>query len=307
MTLKLKVLRSLLPFAVLLSVAAFAGAADAASVEQIKATCHDKFVPVVRECVHRKVAESGGSPQKYIPGCRAAIMAEARDCVVKLMKAASAAELAATVGDTEIESAPPSGPGRVVIVISGSEGPDPLKDYAQKIAQLGYDTFVIDGRAILSADLHGGERLQQLIAKAQSSHNALPGKVAVIGFALGGGGALLYAERQSDAVATVIAYYPATVFIAKVGGMKSFVGKFQVPLLAFAAGQDTAKDCCLLATIKDMQATAKDLGKPMELVVYPNADHNFSAGPNYRADDAADAWRRTTDVLHQYLTATAVH
>ena len=32
--------------------------------------------------------------------------------------------------------------------------------------------------------------------------------------------------------------------------MKSFVAKFQVPLLAFAAAKDTAKNCCLLATIQ---------------------------------------------------------
>jgi hypothetical protein len=92
---------------------------------------------------------------------------------------------------------------------------------------------------------------------------------------------------------------PLAVFIEKMGGMKSFVGKFQVPLLAFAAGEDTAKDCCLLTSIQDMQATTKGLGKPMELIVYADADHNIIAGQNYRADVTDDAWRRTIDALHQ--------
>jgi len=100
-----------------------------------------------------------------------------------------------------------------------------------------------------------------------------------------------------------------TAFIAKVGGMKAFVGNFQVPLLAFAAAQDKFKDCCLLATIQDMQTTAKALNKPMELIVYPNADHNFSfaGGPTYRQDDADDAWKHTTDTLHQAFGDAATH
>jgi dienelactone hydrolase len=55
--------------------------------------------------------------------------------------------------------------------------------------------------------------------------------------------------------------------------------------------------CCLLAAIQDMQAMA--LNKPMELIVYPNADHNFSfaGGLTYRQDDADDAWKHTTQCV----------
>ncbi len=78
--------------------------------------------------------------------------------------------------------------------------------------------MLLDGKAILAADRQGGgARLQKVIAKAQRSSNALPGKVAVIGFALGGGGALAYAEAEPALVATVITYYPATSFIDKFG------------------------------------------------------------------------------------------
>jgi dienelactone hydrolase len=45
----------------------------------------------------------------------------------------------------------------------------------------------------------------------------------------------------------------------------------------------------------------------MDLVVYPNADHGFIAGPNYRADDAADAWKRTTAALQQALGDPGAH
>jgi dienelactone hydrolase len=295
-------LRLSLSFLGLLAVLASLGVAKAATdQDKAKAECHDKFVPVVQACVRSKVMQSGGRPAQYIAGCRAAIMDQARDCVVKLMAVARAGEVAAQALQGETDLTPPSGRGRVVIVLSGSEGPDDVKDFAAKIAQLGYYTVLLDGKAILAVDREGGTRLHDVIAKAQSSSNALPGKVAVIGFALGGGGALAYAEPDPASVATIIAYYPATSFVDKFGGMKAVVANFKVPLLAFAAAQDTVKNCCLLATIQDMQATAIALGKSMDLVVYPNADHGFIAGPNYRADDAEDAWKRTTDALSQAL------
>lgn len=100
----------------------------------------------------------------------------------------------------------------------------------------------------------------------------------------------------------MISYYPLTSFISKTTDMKSYVEKFQVPLLVFAGAQDTFENCCLLTTIKNMEAEAKELGKPMDLVAYPDAGHNFIKGADYNASDADDAWRRTTDVLSKYLS-----
>ncbi len=272
------------------------GDAGAFTMEQAKAHCRGEFAPVVRECVRRKVSQTGGSPAQYISGCRQAIMAKARDCVAKAMRTGAP--------DPEIELRPPSGRGRVVIMLSGVDGAVPYKPYAERVAKLGYYVVLIDGRQIWTKDKSGGDRLAKAIAAAQNSANAKPGKVAVIGFSLGGGGALAYAEREPDKVATVIAYYPLTKFIAKVSDMKSFVDKFQVPLLVFAGAKDTFHDCCLLATIQSMQATAKELGKSMDLVVYPDAQHNFIKDASYRPADAADAWKRTTAALAHYLGDT---
>jgi len=294
-------------FSILAATLALLGNACAAGDEdKARAECHEKFVPIVQDCVRSHVAARGGNPKQYIEPCRAAIMDKARECVAKLMQLQRAEDIVASAAP-EQDIAAPSGPGRVVIVISGVEGPVDLQDYATKISQLGYYTALIDGRTILSIDGKGGERLAQIVAKAQSSTNASPGKIAVIGFGIGGGGALAHAEALADKVAGVITYYPTTSFIAKVSDMKSFVGRFRVPLLAFAAANDSANNCCVLATIQDMDAQAKAQGKTMQLVVYPNADHNFAAGPNYRVDDAADAWQRTTDALHQYLDAPPAH
>jgi dienelactone hydrolase len=285
-------------FSILIATFISSGDARAASIEHARAQCHDRFVPVVRSCVRKKWTESGGSPSQYIAGCREAVMPQARACVAQLLGANKEGDENTSA---EIEIAPPSEKGRVVLILSGIDGTAPYKEYAERIAKLGYYAVVIDGRDILSADQKGGDRLQKAITKALDSSNAIPGKIGVIGFSAGGGGALAYAERQPDAVSTIIAYYPATSFIAKVTDMKTFVGKFQVPLLVFAAGKDEFNDCCLLTTAKEMATNAKELAKPIEFLVYPDAGHNFIKGSAYRADDAEDAWKRTVDKLHQYL------
>jgi hypothetical protein len=61
---------------------------------------------------------------------------------------------------------------------------------------------------------------------------------------------------------------------------------------------------CRDSIIQSMQATAKDLGKSMDLVVYPDAEHNFVKDASYRATDADDAWKRTAAALTQYLRDT---
>ncbi len=49
-------------------------------------------------------------------------------------------------GPAQTEIPPPSGKGRVVIVVSGALGPDYNEDYAERVAKLGYDTILLKGR-----------------------------------------------------------------------------------------------------------------------------------------------------------------
>src|ERR1700733_6008908 len=174
-------------FAILFVTIDVSTAAATVSIDRAKAQCHDQFGPIVRSCVRKKWAESGGNPSQYIPACREAIMPEARACVAKLIGADDPG--GAGSGPAGIDLPPPSGKGRVVMGISGIDGTSSYRDYAEKIAKRGYYTVLINGKEIMSEDKQGGERLQNAIVKAQSSPSALPGKIAVIGFSLGGGGA----------------------------------------------------------------------------------------------------------------------
>jgi carboxymethylenebutenolidase len=209
-------------------------------------------------------------------------------------------------GPAQTAYAPPSGKGPLVIVISGQTGPNSYQSYAAEIAKLGYYTVLLTGKDILNPQLTGPAALKAAIERAQKSPAVVPGKAAVIGFSLGGGGALYNAAPMQDLVSVVVAYYPYTKSWAD--KVSFFVKRFRVPVLVMAAKLDRYQSCCLVETAQAMEAAAKEAGVKFELVVYPEADHGFNleAGARgepmraYRRDDAADAWRRTVETLKQY-------
>jgi dienelactone hydrolase len=211
-------------------------------------------------------------------------------------------------GPAQTAYAPPSGRGPLVVLLSGQTGPASYQSYAAEIAKLGYYAVLLDGKDILNkSQWPDAGNLRKALERGQRSPNAQPGKAAVIGFSLGGGGALLHAAAMPDQVSMVVAYYPFTREWADKTNW--FVKRFRVPVLMFAAQKDRYKECCVVEMARSMESSAKSNNATFELVVYPEADHGFNlqtgahgepAG-SYRADDAADAWKRTVDMLKQKL------
>jgi len=197
-------------------------------------------------------------------------------------------------------------PGPVVIVLSGQMGPDSYQFYAAELARLGYYVVLVAGKDILNPEQTGAANLTKTIERALRSPNAVKGKVAVVGFSLGGGGALFHAANMPNLVSMVVAYYPATrIWVNKID---SLVSHFQVPVLFLAAQRDRHKECCAIETAQAIEGAAKAKGLRFELVVYPEANHGFNLPVGakgepmgaYREDDARDAWRRTVNMLKQY-------
>lgn len=193
---------------------------------------------------------------------------------------------------------PKSQKGPIVVVISGQSGTPNYRKYSAQVAGLGYYTVLVDGKDILTRQQDGAQNLKTVIARAQASPNAVPGKVAVVGFSQGGGGALAHATGLPELVSTVVAYYPATSWSKNIGGLAA---RIQVPVLLLAAERDRYNNCCLIESMRELETAAKARQAPFELVVYPNADHGFNLdGRTYRGDDTADAWRRTTEMLARH-------
>jgi dienelactone hydrolase len=190
---------------------------------------------------------------------------------------------------------PPKDNGPVVIVISGQTGPEARKDFAKRVANLGYYVVLVDGNDILDKARQGRKHLTEVLSTALSSPNATSKKAFVIGFSQGGGGVLAHAMFLGDQVNAAVAIYPATFWIQNV---PAHVDRFQLPLLILAAEKDTYKECCLISKAREIEAAAKEKNKAFEMVTYPSADHGFDLpGRLYRAADANDAWERVTTML----------
>jgi dienelactone hydrolase len=210
-------------------------------------------------------------------------------------------------GPAQTAYAPATGkPGPVILAISGHTGPTSYQAYAADLAKLGYYAVLVDGKDILNPDHTGPANLDKAISRAQHSPNAMPGKVAVIGFSQGGGGALYHAASLPEAVSMVVAYYPYTR--TWVNNINALVKRFKVPVLVLAGGVDRYNDCCVIESMHAMEAAALAGKLPFELVVYSAANHGFNleSAANgeplraYRPEDARDAWQRTVEMLKHY-------
>ena len=190
------------------------------------------------------------------------------------------------------------GAGRVVVLVSGQTGPGNYQTLSEGLAAQGFDVVLVDGNDFWAKGVAGATLLRGVIGRAQSSPNALPGKVGVVGASLGGATALTYAARMPQTVGAVVAQYPLTSFIKDPA---DFVGKITVPVLMLAGTFDSYKGCCLIETARKLQEAARAGHAPLELVEYPGADHGFNTDDSKRRDVVADSLRRTVEFLRQNL------
>lgn len=195
--------------------------------------------------------------------------------------------------------APPSGKGPAVILLSGASGLQPYRWYAVDVAKLGYTAVLVAGKDVSIHEKDSAENLRKTIEEANADSRVLRGKVVVIGFSLGGGGALAHAALLKEAVAGVIAYYPnitRSTFDARDAG-----ARIAVPTLILAGEMDTYRNCCLIESMRKFEAGALSTNATFELVAYPNANHGFNLdGSFYRSDVTGDAWERTKAFLEKF-------
>jgi dienelactone hydrolase len=194
------------------------------------------------------------------------------------------------------EIPPPQGKGRVVVVSSGASGPSHYETVSKAIAALGYDVVLYDGNSMEGTK---GAALKDAIPQALQMPHALPGKVALVGFSLGGGISLAYGTQWPDQVAVVIVWYPLTSVLKDIPG---FASRLKVPVLMFAGESDTYKDCCLIGTARSLGAAAAAAGQPFELFTYPKTEHDFvQGGANYNPAAHKDAFDKTAAKLKEFL------
>jgi carboxymethylenebutenolidase len=197
------------------------------------------------------------------------------------------------------------GPFPALIVIHEWWGlNDWVKQQAAKLAEQGYVALAIDlyrGRVAdnpdMAHELMRGVPEDRAIRDLRAAYDFLASqpnvnkdRIGSIGWCMGGGYSLDVALAEPHLAATVINYGHLATDPAE-------LKKINSPILGMFGGQDrgiTPDD------VKKFQQAMEQLGKKIEVKIYPDAGHAFENPNNkagYRAEDAADAWKRTVDFL----------
>jgi dienelactone hydrolase len=204
------------------------------------------------------------------------------------------------------EIPPPSGKGKLVVVLSGAGGSGTIRDVAARIAQLGYDVALFDSNAIRAARQQGVASplctsVMASIAKARELPRALPGKYGIVGFSLGGGMAFSYGCAWTDPPAVVAAWYPDTDSIKDVN---AFARRIRIPTVMFAGTADEYRMCCTIDKARAIEKAAKAANRPFELTTYKGVGHAFAqstSAANYDRSSTDDALQKTAAALKRHL------
>ncbi len=184
---------------------------------------------------------------------------------------------------------------------------DWVKEQASKLADQGYVALAIDlyrGKAATRPDLahelmrgvaedRAARDLHAAVEFLRSQKNVNKDRIGSIGWCMGGGYSFNLA-LQPTLTADVVNY-------GHLATDPEQLKKINASILGIFGGQDRGIP---VDDVKKFEQTMKQLGKRVEIVIYPDAGHAFENPNNkqgYRANDAADAWKRTVDFLANTL------
>ncbi len=202
-----------------------------------------------------------------------------------------------------------AGHGPAVVVIQEWWGLVPhIEDVAERFAKEGFLALAPDlyhGKTAATPDEAGRLKMELDVERAEREiagagdhllqHPECTSKTyGVVGFCMGGGLAQYTASKEK-----------------RVGAAVSFYGAFKkipidwtdlsVPILLIYGEKDPGVPP---DHGRELEKKLKEMGKQVELKVYPGADHAFfnDTGRNYEPDTAADAWRRTIDFFRRNIS-----
>ena len=199
---------------------------------------------------------------------------------------------------------PPSGKGPAVVVIQEWWGLVPhIEDLVNRFAAAGFCALAPDlyhGKTTKSPD-EAGKLLMEMDAARAEREIAAAGEYlltrpecssksyGVVGFCMGGALAQYTATKEGAKVGAAVSFY---------GGFKKVPLEWQnltAPLLLIYGEDDQGVPA---ADGREREKQLKAMGKKVQLVVYPRANHAFFNDTRkevYNPEAAQDAWKRTVD------------
>jgi carboxymethylenebutenolidase len=204
---------------------------------------------------------------------------------------------------------PKQGGGPGLIVIQEWWGlVDHIKDVCDRFADEGFVALAPDmyhGKTTKSPDEAGKLMMALRIDQAEKDLRAAVDylltldsttskQLGVIGFCMGGALALFTATKNQNIGACVVFYgiHP---------NVKPDLPNLNAPVLGVFGEKDHSVPP---DAVHELERKIKDLGKQIEVKIYPGADHAFfnDTRPEvYDAEAATDAWQRTIKFLRQHL------
>jgi carboxymethylenebutenolidase len=201
------------------------------------------------------------------------------------------------------------GPFPALIVIHEYWGlNDWVKEQASKFADQGYVALAVDlyrGKVATTPDM-GHELMRGLpedrakrdlhaaFEFLQAQPNVKKDRIGSIGWCMGGGLSLDVALQEPTLAADSIHY-------GHLATDPEALKKINAPILGIFGAKDRGISP---EDVHKFEQALKQLGKKVEIKIYPDAGHAFE-NPNtkdgYRSDDAADAWKLTLEFFARTL------
>jgi len=186
---------------------------------------------------------------------------------------------------------------------------DNIRGVTERLAGEGYRALAVDlYRGELAEDPKTAMKLsrglqqqaEQANANLRQAYDFLSGqnaaRIGVIGWCLGGRWSLRTALLLPDQVDATVIYYGSLVTD------RDQLATLQMPILGNFGEADPLIP---LDDIAAFENTLRELGKDVDVKIYPDAQHAFSnpSGTAYNAAAATDAWGRTTSFFALHLQA----
>jgi len=185
---------------------------------------------------------------------------------------------------------------------------DWVKDQASRLADEGYVTLAVDlyrGKVATTPDLahelmrgvpedRAARDLHAAVEFLKSLANVKKTHIGSIGWCMGGGYSLDLALQEPSLRAAVVNY-------GHLATDPKSLGKINAAILGIFGGQDRGIP---VDDVRKFEQSLRDLGKSVEIHIYPEAGHAFENPNNasgFRINDAADAWKHTIVFLHDKL------
>lgn len=232
-------------------------------------------------------------------------------------------EVETSAGPMRFYEARPAGPvrGGVIVVQEAFGVNDHIEDVTRRVAAAGYQAVAPDmfHRSGPEAIVPYGEFekvLEHFVAlgdddailadidaalshlRAEGHHDS---NIGIVGFCFGGRVTFLTAVRR--AIGAAVGFYGGGIVNARFPQFPALVGEaghMQTPWLGLFGDQDGSIP---VDDVETLRAELEHAPVDTDVIRYADAGHGFHCDqrPDYRADDAADAWNRALSWFEQHL------